>query len=365
MIFVFFVWLLCSRIGDAQAANDYDIDFLESIEPLNYVAYRTLGPLEVDGKLDEPSWQRAAWSEHFVDIEGERGAPPRQATRVKMLWDDDFFYIAADLQEPQVWATLTQRDATIYRDNDFEVFIDPDGDTHLYYEFEINAHGTEWDLLLAKPYRNGGPYINAWHIDGLRTAVKVWGSINDPTDIDQGWSVEMAFPWSVLRQAAQGRRDSLAGQVWRVNFSRVQWALEVEDGRYVKVEGRSEDNWVWSPQGLVNMHFPEQWGYVLFASELVGLKAVPFVKPPAEEAKKALRSIYYRQHRFRAEHGHFTNSLDSLEIENPILRNYIWPPALQVTDRLFEASLEEVVDLDEDGRISRWVIAQDGRTWKD
>ena len=44
-----------------------------------------------------------------------------------------------------------KRDAVIYRDNDFEVFIDPDGDTHLYYEFEINAHGTEWDLLLASP----------------------------------------------------------------------------------------------------------------------------------------------------------------------------------------------------------------------
>lgn len=365
MFFAFFVLLLCSRMVHAQSANDYDIEFLESIEPQHYVAYRTLGPLAIDGKLDEPSWQRAAWSELFVDIEGERGARPRYATRAKMLWDDEYFYIAADLEEPQVWATLTERDATIYRDNDFEVFIDPDGDTHLYYEFEINAHGTEWDLLLAKPYRNGGPHISAWHIDGLRTAVNVWGSINDPTDKDQGWSVEMAFPWSVLRQAARTHRDTLAGKVWRVNFSRVQWELEVEDGAYVKVEGRSEDNWVWSPQGLVNMHFPEQWGYVLFANRPVGGESVPFVKPPAEEAKKALRAIYYRQQRFRAAHGRFTASLDSLGIETPILRNYIWPPLVQVTDRHFEASLEEVIDLDGDGKISRWVIAQDGRTWKD
>ncbi len=364
MFFSFFVLLLCSRMAGAQSANDFDIEFLESIEPLHYAAYRTLGPLVIDGKLDEPSWQRAAWSELFVDIEGARGAPPRRATRAKMLWDDEYFYIAADLEEPQVWATLTERDATIYHDNDFEIFIDPDGDTHLYYEFEINAHGTEWDLLLAKPYRNGGPYINAWQIDGLHTAVKVWGSINDPTDIDQGWSVEIALPWRVLRQATKEHSDVLAGQIWRVNFSRVQWALEVEDGAYIKVEGRSEDNWVWSPQGLVNMHFPEQWGYVLFAGQKVGSGSVPFIKPPAEEAKKALRAIYYRQQRFRSEHGRFTTSLDSLGIENPILRNYIWPPAIQVTDHLFEASLEEVIDLDEDGQISRWVIAQDGRTWK-
>jgi len=365
MFFAFLALALCSRMALAQSDNGYDIEYIESIEPLHYVAYRALGPLEIDGKLDEPSWQRAAWSEFFVDIEGERGAQPHRATRAKMLWDDTYFYVAADLEEPQVWATLTERDATIYRDNDFEVFIDPDGDTHLYYEFEINAHGTEWDLLLAKPYRNGGPYINAWHIDSLSTAVKVWGSINDPTDVDQGWSVEIALPWSVLRQADKSRRNPLAGRVWRVNFSRVQWALEVEDGEYVKVEGRSEDNWVWSPQGLVNMHFPEQWGFVLFADEEVGGRSVPFVKPPEEEAKKALRAIYYRQRRFRAEHGHFTTSLDSLGIENPILHNFLWPPSVQVTDHLFEASLEEVIDLDEDGEISRWSIAQDGRTWQD
>ena len=25
-----------------------------------------------------------------------------------------------------------------------------------------------------------------------------------------------------------------------------------------------EDNWVWSPQGLVDMHVPERWGVVQF-----------------------------------------------------------------------------------------------------
>ena len=59
---------------------------------------------------------------------------------------------------------MTERDSVIFRDNDFEVFIDPDGDTHAYYELEINALGTVWDLLLLKPYRDGGPAINGWDI---------------------------------------------------------------------------------------------------------------------------------------------------------------------------------------------------------
>ena len=52
-----------------------------------------------------------------------------------------YFYVAAEMEEPHVWGTLTQHDAVIFQDNDFEVFIDPDGDNHEYYEFEINALG--------------------------------------------------------------------------------------------------------------------------------------------------------------------------------------------------------------------------------
>ena len=362
MLLRFILFALLPSVLRAQSG--FDIAYVESIRPLHYVAQRSLGPLTIDGKLDEPSWQRAAWTELFVDIEGERKEKPTWTTRAKMLWDDQYFYIAADLQEPDVWATLTERDAVIYRDNDFEVFIDPDGDTHLYYEFEINAHGTEWDLLLPKPYRDGGPYINAWHIDGLQTAVHVWGTLNDPSDRDQGWSVEMAFPWRVLQQANSGRRGSIEGQIWRVNFSRVQWALEVVEGAYVKVQGRSEDNWVWSPQGLINMHFPEKWGYVLFDGETVGHPATAFVEPANAEALNVLRSIYYRQRRFRAERGVYADSVDSLGIENPVLQNFLWPPSIQVTDHLFEASLEEVTDVDGDGAISRYGIASDGKTWK-
>src|SRR5207248_1081011 len=100
-------------------------------------------------------------------------------TRVKMLWDDDFFYIAAEMEEPHVWATLKEHDAVIFQDNDFEVFIDPDGDNHEYYELEINAQATEWDLRLVKPYRDGGPALNSWEIPGLKAAVHVAGTIDD------------------------------------------------------------------------------------------------------------------------------------------------------------------------------------------
>ena len=99
-----------------QARRDADFERLP-FDPVRTVCYRTATPLTIDGRLDEPAWRAAAWSEHFVDIDGVRR--PHLATRVKMLWDDDRFYIAAELEEPDIWATLTQRDSVIFHDKRF------------------------------------------------------------------------------------------------------------------------------------------------------------------------------------------------------------------------------------------------------
>ena len=100
----------------------------------------------VDGKMDEPIWEKVQWTDSFVDIEGNLKPLPFLDTKVKMLWDDTYFYFGVQMEEPHIWATLTERDAVIFRDNDFEIFLDPEGDTHNYYELEVNAFETEWDL---------------------------------------------------------------------------------------------------------------------------------------------------------------------------------------------------------------------------
>src|SRR5262245_49256622 len=85
--------------------------------PRGYVCYRTETPPAIDGKIDDDAWQAAPWSEAFVDIEGNKKPKPRLRTRMKMLWDDKALYIAADMEEPHLWGTLTQRDAVIFQDN--------------------------------------------------------------------------------------------------------------------------------------------------------------------------------------------------------------------------------------------------------
>jgi hypothetical protein len=287
--------------------------------PRQYVCYRSADTLRVDGRLGESAWQAAPWTADFVDIQGATQPTPRFRTRAKMLWDEDYFYVAARMEEPDLWATLTRRDTVIYYDNDFEVFIDPDGDTHNYYELEVNAFETVWDLMLLKPYRDGGPAVDAWDIRGLKVAVQTDGTLDDPGDRDRGWTVEIALPWAVLEEAAPGGAPPDAGAQWRVNFSRVQWPLTVEGSTYRKRtdpdtgEPLPEDNWVWSPQGAIDMHRPEKWGYVQFAETVAGRGKQAFRKRPNERVKNALRELYYRQRRFREANGHYARRLREIE----------------------------------------------------
>lgn len=331
-----------------------NIDFA----PKHYICRRASGPLVVDGRLDKPFWSGAAWTDDFVDIEGDNRPMPAKRSRVKMLWDDDYFYFGAEMAEDQIWATLTERDSVIFHDNDFEIFIDPDGDTHRYYEFEINALNTVWDLFLVKPYRDGGPPLNGWDIAGLKTAVHIDGELNKPGAANRGWSVEAAMPWKSLRECAPEGRPPLPGEYWRVNFSRVEWRTEERDGRYVKTvnpeSGKPypEDNWVWSPMGLVNMHYPELWGFVVFAGRE---EPETFLMPKDERIKWELRKLYYRQRNYYAERGEFCREGRLLLGEEP----WSIEPRIETTSGTFHVSAPS-----SDGK-GTYHIREDGMLWKE
>lgn len=262
--------------------------------PRAYVAHKAIDDFVIDGKADEVSWQEAIWSKMYIDIEGKK--EPKYETKMKMVWDQENLYVFAQFSEPHVWANLKQRDTIIFYNNDFEIFIDPDGDTHNYYEFEMNALNTVWDLFLSKPYRNQGTVLGGWDFKGLESAVHVQGTLNDASDIDKGWSVEIAIPWSFTTDPGGTTRVPI-NEYWRMNFSRVNWEYELIGGKYYRKKDAAtkkylpEYNWVWSPQGVINMHEPEHWGYVYFSSEDVG-STTKFDIPEDEHIKWYLYKLF-------------------------------------------------------------------------
>ncbi|GDX41193.1 hypothetical protein LBMAG21_14850 [Armatimonadota bacterium] len=328
--------------------------------PKGYVCYRADSPVTIDGNLNKLCWSRAPWTSYFRDIEGDSQPIPRFRTRAKMLWDDRYLYIGAYLEEPHVWGTLTTHDSVIFQDNDFEIFIDPDGDLHQYYEIEINALNTEWDLRLVKPYRDGGPALNEWEIPGMKSAIRIDGTLNDPTDTDKGWSVEMALPWTALAEFANRLAPPQEGDQWRINFSRVEWDIRIEDGRYVKIPNRPEHNWVWSPQGVIDMHRPEHWGYVQFTSQPAG--SVKFRKDPAHPLRAWLIGVYYAQHAYHAAHQRYAASLDELQVSYREITGVHEAPSLLLTKEGYLVTAKR----HRQGRKSEiWHIQQDSRLWQE
>jgi hypothetical protein len=360
--------LLCCLMGlafetrPAGAAYLDDWHRMKHIEPRRYLCRHTAEPLRIDGRLDDAAWKSAPWTDRFVDIEGSAKPRPHFRTRAKMLWDDQYFYVAAELEDPHVWGTLTNHDAVIFHDPDFEVFIDPDGDSHDYYEFEMNALNTGWDLRLPKPYKDGGPALNEWEIPGLKTAVHVRGTLNNPADRDEGWTLEIAFPWKALGEFTRAAAPPREGDQWRVSFSRVQWLFEIVDGGYRKIPGKKEDNWVWSPQGIIDMHRPEKWGYVEFTrASRKWFRSKPRTDPSAA-ARSVLQEIYYAQKDFYKVHKRWASRLAELKLSPGLGLKLDAPPSLQLTAEGYQATVGLRLA---DGRRQSWHIRQDAKVWSE
>jgi len=202
-------------------------------EIARYTAYRVAQPPHVDGRLDEPAWQVAPRSPRFRDL--VNGAQAIHNTQAAVLWDDRYLYVAYWIEEPVVSATLTQRDAPLYEENDVELFV---AGPNAYYELEINALGTIYEALFVwddaytvegfaqlpdlgrdaagyRPWEGVGfqPHPRGprhgffgWDLPGLRWGVWVDGVANDPAVRDRGWTVELALPWQGLAVPMRGVR---------------------------------------------------------------------------------------------------------------------------------------------------------------
>src|SRR5262249_18704041 len=144
-----------------------------------------------------------------------------------------------------------------------------------------------------------------------------------------------------------------------INFSRVEWQTDVVGGGYRKTEGRREDNWVWSPQGVVDMHRPERWGYLQFSTAAPGTDH--FRPDPAEPARRLLHQIYYAEAHYRKNHGTWADALAGLGLA-ALADSPYGTPRLETTSTHFEASVTVRQPV---ARPRRWHIDSDARVWSD
>jgi len=62
-------------------------------------AARRAGPVEIDGRVDEPAWLAAEAGDQFTQLEPDEGAPPTAPTRFRVLWDDQSLYVGIECDD--------------------------------------------------------------------------------------------------------------------------------------------------------------------------------------------------------------------------------------------------------------------------
>ena len=263
----------------------------------DYYAYKTKETLVIDGNLNKELWKKAPKSTRFVDM--ATASPGFYDTRMACTWNDSYFYVGFWIEEPYLEAHHTERDAIIFQENDIELFIDG-GDC--YYELELNALGTvyevmfiwkdayhrsgrfdvpEFNLLDKKVYSFAGDFDRQpesfwkgthprgarwafldWDFPGLEIGIQLQGSLNDHSDIDKGWTVEIALPWSGMTWLNNGRSlPPKDGDSWGMFFGRFQKLMNAGQ------EISPHPAWVLKPHGKYDTHQPEKFPRVCFLEQ--------------------------------------------------------------------------------------------------
>lgn len=182
-------------------------------------------PIEIDGDVSGPEWAEAEVINHFIHVKD--GSPARSATQAKVLWDDQYFYFSAIMDDADVFAEKTTHNDRTWYDDVFELFFKPDANKLGYYEFQVNARGTSMEMYL--PSRGSGGYERwigkrEFHLEA-KAVLRPNSTLNDPTDRDSGWVVEGRIPWTDF--APTGGKPA-PGAEWKFALCRYDYSIEYE-----------------------------------------------------------------------------------------------------------------------------------------
>ena len=213
-----------------------------------------VGKIKVDGVLSEPVWQKAAPAGPFTLWDGK---PAAWRTTARLLWDPKNLYVAFTCDDTDIESTMRRHDQNLWEQNEVvELFADAGGEQTCYLEFEVNPRNAVVDLVLPSA-DSPGPLAGkkCWDAKGMKTAVRVRGSIGNRKDKDKGWTVEMAIPLQDFLTAPNCPPKN--GDTWRVNLYRV-------DDTQGEVEFQA-----WSPTNTEkpSFHVPQRFGVLRFVAK--------------------------------------------------------------------------------------------------
>lgn len=150
----------------------------------------------VDGKMQEEIWANTE-SRTFDNFYRINQANDQQKTTFRMLWDEKNLYLFYQMEDKYLTARETKRDGEPYLDDCAEIFFItvPDSlDTHIGYE--LNLYKASNDFVYFNDFYQGEHGILKTFNPDFDVEVSYEGTVNDNSDVDVGWTMELAIPIS-------------------------------------------------------------------------------------------------------------------------------------------------------------------------
>ena len=194
--------------------------------PVDYECLFVEEPIKIDGKADEPMWKLAKPVGDFTMAWVRDGSTkPPTATQAKLLWDREYLYFFAELEDSDLYADVTEHDGITWNNDVFELFFKPADAKPGYYEFQVNAANTTMDMFL--PRRKAGGY-DRFKGEGdfdFKTEVVLDGTLNKWSDKDKAWHVEGRLAWKDF--ARTGGRPN-PDERWKFALCRYDFSFDFE-----------------------------------------------------------------------------------------------------------------------------------------
>ncbi len=159
-----------------------------------FKVFKTAQAITIDGKMNEKIWSNteARSMDYYYNAEKPDDS---QKTIFRMLWDETHLYVFFEAEDKFITARETKRDGQPYFDDCAEIFLItvPDSlDTHIGYE--LNLYKASNDFIYFNDLIPGKSVAMKSFNPEFAVEVTIDGTINDNSDIDKGWTMEMAIP---------------------------------------------------------------------------------------------------------------------------------------------------------------------------
>ena len=226
-----------------------------------YLCHQSVGKIKIDGLLDEKDWQKAeSISFYHLRRKGHQDYKEAESPAIgKLLWDKDYLYISIEAKDKDIWATIKEHDGRLWQEDVLEAFFKPDRNRYIYYEFEFSPKNVTLDLMMLRRSDSGAQSFARSFEDrksfesDLKSAVKIYGSLQNRNDIDDKWVLEAAIPLSAFKEISLSPK---IGDEWSFALCRYDYSVYLKEG----VEHSST-----AKLSKLNFHLWEDYDWLLFS----------------------------------------------------------------------------------------------------